>query len=153
MILVVLSDEENGGDFGAKFLIEEHPGLFEGVRHALGEAGGISQVIAGKRFYPIQLGEKQICWLKATVRGPGGHGAMIHRDGTMARLARMLDDLNRKRMPIHVTPIVRDMIETMGLRISLRILAGFTAARRNGTSIVWLRPSIPIVISVAPSKR
>ena len=117
VILVVLSDEENGGDFGAKFLVEEHPELFEGVRHALGEAGGISQLIAGKRFYPIQLGEKQICWLKATVRGPGGHGAMIHRDGTMTRLARMLDDLNRKRMPIHVTPIVRDMIETMAAHL------------------------------------
>ena len=25
VILVVLSDEENGGDFGAKFLVEEHP--------------------------------------------------------------------------------------------------------------------------------
>jgi acetylornithine deacetylase/succinyl-diaminopimelate desuccinylase-like protein len=117
LILVVLSDEENGGDFGAKFLVEEHPELFEGVRHALGEAGGISQVIAGKRFYPIQLGEKQICWLKATVHGPGGHGAMIHRDGTMARLAGMLDDLNRKRMPIHVTPIVREMIETVAAHL------------------------------------
>jgi acetylornithine deacetylase/succinyl-diaminopimelate desuccinylase-like protein len=117
VILVVLSDEENGGDFGAKFLVEEHPELFEGIRHALGEAGGISQVIAGKRFYPIQLGEKQICWLKATVRGPGGHGAMIHRDGTMARLARMLDDLNRKRLPIHVTPIVREMIETIAANL------------------------------------
>jgi acetylornithine deacetylase/succinyl-diaminopimelate desuccinylase-like protein len=117
VILAVLSDEENGGDFGAKFLVEEHPELFEGVRYALGEAGGISQVIAGKRFYPIQLGEKQICWLKATVRGPGGHGAMIHRDGTMARLARMLDDLNRKRLPIHVTPIVRDMIETIAAHL------------------------------------
>ena len=113
VILVVLSDEENGGDFGAKFLVEEHPQLFDGVHHALGEAGGISQVIAGKRFYPIQLGEKQICWLKATVRGPGGHGAMIHRGGTMARLARMLRDLDRKRMPIHVTPIVQEMIETI----------------------------------------
>lgn len=117
VILVVLSDEENGGDFGAKFLVEEHPELFEGVRHALGEAGGISQVIGGKRFYPIQLGEKQICWLKATVRGRGGHGAMIHRGGTMARLARMLDDLNRKRMPIHVTPIVREMIETIAAHL------------------------------------
>jgi acetylornithine deacetylase/succinyl-diaminopimelate desuccinylase-like protein len=117
VLLVVLSDEENGGDFGAKFLVEEHPELFKGVRHALGEAGGISQVIAGKRFYPIQLGEKQICWLKATVRGPGGHGAMIQRDGTMARLARMLDDLNRKRMPIHVTPIVREMIETIAAHL------------------------------------
>jgi acetylornithine deacetylase/succinyl-diaminopimelate desuccinylase-like protein len=117
VILLVLSDEENGGDFGAKFLVEEHPQLFEGVRHALGEAGGISQVIAGKRFYPIQLGEKQICWLRATVRGPGGHGAMIHRGGTMARLARMLRDLDRKRMPIHVTPIVQEMIETIAAHL------------------------------------
>ena len=117
VVLVVLSDEENGGDYGAKFLVEEHPELFTGIRHALGEAGGISQVIAGKRFYPIQLGEKQICWLKATVRGRGGHGAMIHRDGTMARLAQMLRDLDRKPLPIHVTPIVRDMIEAIAAEL------------------------------------
>ena len=117
LILVVLSDEENGGDFGAKFLVEEHPELFAGVRHALGEAGGISQVIGGRRFYPIQLGEKQICWLKATLRGRGGHGAMIHRNGTMARLARLLRDLDRTPLPIHVTPIVREMIETMAANL------------------------------------
>lgn len=117
LILVVLSDEENGGDFGAKFLVEEHPELFAGVRHALGEAGGVSQWIGGRRFYPIQLGEKQICWLKATVRGRGGHGAMIHRSGTMARLARLLRDLDRKPLPIHVTPIVREMIETIAANL------------------------------------
>jgi acetylornithine deacetylase/succinyl-diaminopimelate desuccinylase-like protein len=118
VILVVLSDEENGGDFGAKFLVEEHPELFAGVSNALGEAGAISRVIAGKRFYPIQLGEKQICWLKATVRGPGGHGAMIHRGGTMARLGRLLRDLDRNRLPIHVTPIVREMIETIARELT-----------------------------------
>jgi acetylornithine deacetylase/succinyl-diaminopimelate desuccinylase-like protein len=113
VILVVLADEENGGDYGAKFLVEEHPELFEGVKYALGEAGGVSRTIAGHRFYPIQVAEKQICWLKGAVRGPGGHGAMIHRGGTMARLGRLLTDLDRRRMPIHVTPIVRTMIETI----------------------------------------
>jgi acetylornithine deacetylase/succinyl-diaminopimelate desuccinylase-like protein len=117
VILVVLADEEAGGDFGATFLVEKHAHLFEGVRHALGEAGGVSRVIAGKRFYPIQVGEKQICWLKATVRGPGGHGAMIRRGGTMARLGQMLRDLDRKRMPIHITPIVREMIETVAAHL------------------------------------
>ncbi|MDX6414609.1 MAG: hypothetical protein QOH23_2019, partial [Gaiellaceae bacterium] len=66
---------------------------------------------------PIQLGEKQICWLKATVKGRGGHGAMIHRGGTMARLGRMLRDLDRGRMPIHITPIVRDMIEAIAAEL------------------------------------
>ena len=112
-MLVVLSDEEAGGDFGAKFLVEQHPELFEGMRYALGEFGGFTLYAGGKRFYPIQVAEKQICWLKATVRGPGGHGALVHRGGTVARLGRLLTDLDRKRMPVHVTPIVREMVETI----------------------------------------
>ncbi len=113
LVLCVLSDEEHGGDFGARFLVEEHPELFEGIRFALGEFGGFTLHAGGKRFYPIQVAEKQICWLQATVRGPGGHGAMIHRGGTMARLAKLLRDLDRGRLPVHVTPVVRQTFETM----------------------------------------
>jgi hypothetical protein len=47
---VILSDEENGGDVGARFLAEEHPGAFGGGKHALGEFGGSTQWIAGKPF-------------------------------------------------------------------------------------------------------
>ena len=112
-MLLVLSDEEAGGNLGARFLVEEHPELFEGMRYALGEFGGFTLHVGGKRFYPIQVAEKQICWLKATVRGPGGHGAMVHRGGTVARLARFLSDLDRKRMPVHVTPVVRETVEAI----------------------------------------
>ena len=87
LVLVVLSDEEGGGNLGARYLVEEHPELFEGMRYGLGEFGGFTLEVGGKRFYPIQVAEKQICWLKATIRGPGGHGAMINRGGTVARLA------------------------------------------------------------------
>jgi acetylornithine deacetylase/succinyl-diaminopimelate desuccinylase-like protein len=111
LILAVLCDEEAGGDFGAKFLVEEHPHLFEGVRYGLGEFGGFTLHLGGRRFYPIQVAEKQICWLKATIRGPGGHGAMINRGGTMSRLARFLRDLDRKPLPVHVTPVAREMLE------------------------------------------
>jgi acetylornithine deacetylase/succinyl-diaminopimelate desuccinylase-like protein len=113
LVLVVLSDEEAGGDFGAKFLVEEHPELFEGMRYALGEFGGFTLYAGGKRFYPIQVAEKQICWLTAPGRGPGGHGALVHRGGTVARLGRLLTDLDRKRMPVHVTPVVRQLVETI----------------------------------------
>jgi len=109
----VLADEENGGDYGARFLAEAHPELFDGVRYALGEFGGFSQELGGRRFYPIQIAEKQICWLRATIRGAGGHGAMIQRGGTMARLGRLLRDLDRKRLPVHVTPAARAMLEGM----------------------------------------
>jgi acetylornithine deacetylase/succinyl-diaminopimelate desuccinylase-like protein len=111
VILAVLADEEAGGDVGARFLAEEHANLFDGVRFALGEFGAFSLELSERRFYPIQVAEKQICWLKATIRGRGGHGAMVNRGGTMARLGRLLRVLDRKRLPIHVTPVVREYVE------------------------------------------
>jgi acetylornithine deacetylase/succinyl-diaminopimelate desuccinylase-like protein len=113
VILAVLSDEENGGDFGARFLTEQHAELFSGVRYAIGEAGGMARTIGGRRFYPIQVAEKRMCWMKATVRGPAGHAAQVHRGGTMARVAKLLRDLDRKRPPLYVTPVVREMIGAM----------------------------------------
>jgi acetylornithine deacetylase/succinyl-diaminopimelate desuccinylase-like protein len=113
LVLVVLCDEEAGGDFGAKFLVEEHAHLFEGIRYALSEFGGFTLHLGGRRFYPIQVAEKQICWLKARIRGSGGHAAFVNRGGTMARLGRFLRDLDRKRPPVHVTPVAREMIERM----------------------------------------
>ena len=117
VILCVLADEENGGDYGAKFLVEEHAHLFEGVRWSLGEFGGFSLDLGGKRLYPIQVAEKQICWLKARVPGKAGHGAMIQRGGTMSRLGTFLRDLDRKRTPVHVTPVARAQIEEMAAAV------------------------------------
>ena len=117
IILAVLADEEAGGDYGAKFLVEEHAHLFDGVEYSLGEFGGFTLEIAGRSVYPIQVAEKQICWLKATVPGRGGHGALPQRGGTMARLGKLLSDLDRKRTPVHVTPVARAMIEAIAAAV------------------------------------
>jgi acetylornithine deacetylase/succinyl-diaminopimelate desuccinylase-like protein len=112
VVLLILSDEEDGGEEGAAFMADEHPGALGGAKHALGEFGGATQWLAGRRFYPIQVAEKQICWLKATIRGPGGHGALGLRGGAMRRLADILRTLDRKQPPIHVIPLVREWFET-----------------------------------------
>ena len=112
LILLILSDEENGGDFGAAFMADEHADALGGAKHALGEFGGATQWIAGKRFYPIQVSEKQMSWLRASIRGGGGHGALGVRGGSMRRLGDILRKLDRKQPPIHVIPIVRDWVET-----------------------------------------
>jgi len=113
VILAILSDEENGGDFGARFLAQEHADLFEGVRHALGEFGGASQTVGGRRFYPIQVAEKQICWLRGLVHGPGGHAALGVRGSAMGKTGRILARLDSGRLPVHVTPVARAWIEGM----------------------------------------
>lgn len=113
IILAVLSDEEVAGDFGARFLVENHPEHFEGVRYAIGEFGGHSTALGKKRFYSIQTAEKQMCWMRATVRGPGGHGARPLRGGAMHKLSDLLGTLNNTRLPVHITPVARQMIEAI----------------------------------------
>jgi acetylornithine deacetylase/succinyl-diaminopimelate desuccinylase-like protein len=113
VIFCALSDEEGFSRYGAKYLVESHPELFEGVRYAIGEFGGFTLHIGQRRFYPIQVAEKQICTLKATVKGAGGHGALPVRGGAMARLAKLLRALDRSTLPVHVTPAARDMCLSM----------------------------------------
>jgi acetylornithine deacetylase/succinyl-diaminopimelate desuccinylase-like protein len=113
VILCILADEENGGDFGARFLCQEHAELFEGVHHSLGEFGGVSQQIGGVRFYPIQVAEKQICWLRGRVRGPGGHAAVGVKGAAMGKAGRVLARLDSRRLPVHVTQVARAWIESM----------------------------------------
>jgi len=113
LVLAVLSDEENGGDYGARFLVEEHAEQLDGIRHALGEFGGATVHLGGRSFYPIQVAEKQICWLRGVVRGPGGHGAIGVRGSAMGKLGRILAKLDRGRLPVHVTPAARAWIEGM----------------------------------------
>ena len=114
ILLAIVSDEEAGGDVGAQFLVEEHAGLFKDIRYAIGEFGGFTMHIGGRRFYPIMIAEKQICWMKATVRGQGGHGSMPVRGGAMAKLAQLLKRLDENSLPLHVTPPARMMFEAMG---------------------------------------
>jgi acetylornithine deacetylase/succinyl-diaminopimelate desuccinylase-like protein len=111
VILALVSDEEAGSDYGAKFLVEKHPDLFKGVRYALSEFGGFSLSFAGRCFYPIMVAEKQICWMKATFHGQGGHASMPVQGGAMAAMARVLLQLDRRSLPVHVTPAARLMFE------------------------------------------
>ena len=118
VILALVSDEEGGGDAGAKYLVENQAELFQGVRYAIGEFGGFSYEIGRQRFYPIMVAEKQICHLRATLRGPGGHGSMPHRDGAVGRMASFLRRLEQRRLPVHVTPVTRSMVETISSKLA-----------------------------------
>lgn len=113
VILALSADEEAGSEFGARYLAEEHPALFQDVRHAISEFGGFTFRVGGQKLYPISIAEKQTCGIKATVRGPGGHGSMPVRGGAMAKLAKFLHQLDTHRLPVHVAPTTQMMVEAL----------------------------------------
>lgn len=118
IILCLVSDEEADGDYGAKYIVENHKDLFKDVKYAIGEIGGFTMMIGGKKFYPIMVSEKQRCGIKATIDGQGGHGSLPIKDGTTARLGEILNILNRQRLPVHITPPVKMMIEALAENMS-----------------------------------
>lgn len=110
VILTLLSDEEVGSHYGARYLVEEHAHLFAGVRYALGEFGGFTLHLQGKQFFPIQVLEKQCSTVEVTLHGPGGHGSLPLHGGAMAKLGRLLGILDTQRLPAHIVPVMEQMI-------------------------------------------
>jgi acetylornithine deacetylase/succinyl-diaminopimelate desuccinylase-like protein len=113
LVLAALADEEAGGNQGAKWMVDKHPELFTRIKHAIGESGGVVQHLGGRRFYPIMVSEKRGCQVLATLRGPGGHGSIPARGGAMARLGALLTKLDSARLPVHITPPVKLLLEGM----------------------------------------
>jgi len=111
VIFAATADEEVSSKYGAKFLVEEHPQLFESVKYGLSEFGGFNMQMAGKRIYPIQISEKQNCAMRLDFHGVGGHASMPVRSGAMAKMAAALRTLDRNMLPVHITPPVQLMIE------------------------------------------
>ena len=113
VILCILSDEEAGGEYGAKFLVEQHAELFAGVKYAIGEFGGFPMYIGGQKFFAIQVAEKSMCRNRVRFRGPAGHGSMPRRSPENAtyKLAKALEALNTRRLPVHITPAAENMIK------------------------------------------
>ena len=112
VILCILSDEEAGGENGAKFMVERHADVFAGVKYAIGEFGGFPMYIGGAKFFAVQVAEKSMCRNRVRFRGPAGHGSMPRRSPENAtyKLAMALEALNTKRLPVHITPAAENMI-------------------------------------------
>jgi acetylornithine deacetylase/succinyl-diaminopimelate desuccinylase-like protein len=107
VVLAFPADEEAGGTHGARWLVDNHPDLFEGVTEAVGEVGGFSATIAGRRVYPIQTAEKGMAWMRLTARGTAGHGSMLRPDNAVTELAETVARIGRHEWPVRLTPSVR----------------------------------------------
>ena len=134
VVLAVVSDEEAGGEFGTKYLVQSHREIFEGIRYAVGEFGGFSFPIAKRSFYPIMVAEKQICVLRATIRGASGHGSLRNRSSAIARLARVLGRLQRRQLPVHVTPVIKDMFRRVSASLPFPASIVFRQLMRDSTA-------------------
>ena len=112
VVLAFVADEEAGGVFGAQWLVENQPQLFDGCTEAISEVGGFSlSVNDDLRLYLIETAQKGMAWMRLTAEGTAGHGSMINDDNAVTRLAEAVARLGNHQFPIHVTKTVRAFLD------------------------------------------
>lgn len=113
IIFAATADEEAGGIFGPGYLVEKHPDLIR-AEYFIGEVGGFTLHLGKKKFYPIQVAERGLCWMKIRTKGDPGHGSIPHNNQAVVKLARIADRLERNPFPAHLLPVVKKFWRTVG---------------------------------------
>jgi acetylornithine deacetylase/succinyl-diaminopimelate desuccinylase-like protein len=128
--LCFTADEEAGGHLGAQVLVEQHREELEGCTEAVGEVGGFSATVRGRRVYLIEAAEKGMAWMKLTARGRAGHGSMINDENAVTTLAAAVARIGAHEWPVRLTPAMRTLLAAVGE------LAGTEATPENAESLV-----------------
>ena len=113
VVLAAVADEEAGCSWGSRWLAENRPELLEAA-YGLNEIGAFSVTLGDVRVFPIQVAEKGVLWLRVTADGSPGHGALPHGDNAIVRIARVIERLERRRLPFHRTPAVETFLKALG---------------------------------------
>ena len=119
VVLAFLADEEAGGNWGGRWLVDNHAHLFEGVTEAISEVGGFSATIGGQRLYLVQTAEKGMAWLRLTARGTAGHGSLLQSDNAVTELAETVARIGRHEWPTRLTPSAQAFMEAASEALGL----------------------------------
>ncbi len=119
LVFAFVSDEEAGGNFGCKWLVDNRPDLFDGITEAIGEVGGFSLTVprrdgGERRLYLIETAEKGMLWMRLTARGRAGHGMLIHDGNAVTAVAEAVARLGRHQFPIVMTDAVEEFLQAVG---------------------------------------
>jgi acetylornithine deacetylase/succinyl-diaminopimelate desuccinylase-like protein len=114
IVLVFPADEEAGGTWGARYLVDNHRDLFEGVTEAIGEVGGFSVSVGDQRLYAVQIAEKGMAWMRLLASGTAGHGSMVHAHNAVTELAEAIARIGRHQWPLRMPDSTRAFLEHVG---------------------------------------
>ena len=110
LVLCFTADEEAGGSKGAGPLVDRRRDLLEGCREAVGEVGGFSTTVRGRRLYLIEAAEKGMAWMRMTAKGNAGHGSMVHPDNAVTALAAAVARIGQHEWPVRLTPTMQVLL-------------------------------------------
>lgn len=110
LVLIAAADEEKGGIYGMKWLVENHPEWFD-AEYGLNEAGGFALMVDGVPVYTCQVAEKGSAAFDVVAHGKPGHSSVPHSDNAITHLSQALGALGPGLMPHRVPACVKAFFE------------------------------------------
>jgi acetylornithine deacetylase/succinyl-diaminopimelate desuccinylase-like protein len=110
VILVATADEEAGGYFGAGWLVEHHPEIFEGVGLLINE-GDSGTDMENERVFRVEVTQKVPVWLRLTAVDMPGHGSTPNATSSVTRIIEALNILRENPFPPRIVPAVDEMFQ------------------------------------------
>ncbi len=136
IVFAFFADEEAGGRKGARWLVDNHPELFEGCTEAISEVGGFSVTLPERqtgeptRAYLLQTAEKGIAWLRLHAHGRAGHGSVPNDQNAIVRLARAIANIDAHVWPREYVASVRELFD------GISALTGDTYTETDATQLL-----------------
>jgi acetylornithine deacetylase/succinyl-diaminopimelate desuccinylase-like protein len=126
IVLAFVADEEDKGEWGAHWLVDNHPDLFADCAAAIGESGGYTvraATASGEpvRLYPVATAERGTSHMKLTATGRAGHGSRRNDDNAVVKLINALSRLAAHQWPVHLTPAVSAFLEAAGPALGIEV--------------------------------
>jgi len=119
LVIVLFADEEAGGTYGSRWMIEHRPDVFEGCTEAISEVGGYSITLPRQgggedvRAYLLQTAEKGYAWLRLKATGRAGHGSVPNDENAIVRLSQAIAAIDAHDFPREYVASVRTLLDSV----------------------------------------
>jgi acetylornithine deacetylase/succinyl-diaminopimelate desuccinylase-like protein len=126
VVFAFVADEETTGSYGAHWLVENHPGLFDGCVASISESGAYTTHATAAdgrpvRIYPVGTAERGTAHVLLTATGRAGHGSRRNDDNAVVRLARALVRIADHKWPVTLSPTVERCIVGTGAALGVPV--------------------------------
>ncbi len=123
IIFLAVADEEKGGEYGAKWMVENH---FDKIKpeFVINEGSyGIQDIpLAKSPIFPCSTAEKGHIWMKVKAEGESGHGSMPPDNHAVHKLIKSLKRIIDSKSSSYLPPEVKKLLSSVSSEVEPHFL-------------------------------
>ena len=111
VVFLATADEEAGGAYGAGWMVDNHPEVFEGAGLLINE-GGSGYQANGKIIFGVEVTQKVPIWLRLTAVDTPGHGSSPRPTSSVTRIVEALNLVKENPFKARIIPEVERVFKS-----------------------------------------